>query len=568
VLLGGQLSTIAWLRHATIARFFHQLQRSAHPPVKHADIRNFPYAKPHRRACVGDPGAARRRRASRWSRRFAEWQRMADGQTHERPIFLSDQPGGRGECRFAAAVIGCSTLIFLGLAPFAKLPLAPVPAFIPIYQSALLINDLMTAVFLLGQSQYSHGKALIVLAGSYLFTALMSSIHALTFPGLFTPSGLLGAGVQTTAWLYMFWHGGFPLFVIGYALCGVEQPRRAHAAMLLMAAAVAALVVACALFATAGQRFLPGIMQGNLHTPVMRPVVAAVWALNLSAAIAVSRRRPLSVLDLWLIVTMCAWMFDVGLSALFNIARFDLGFYAGRIYGLAAASLVLGMLLCGHSRLYMQLIKLHRSEREKSAELQRITAIDALSGIANRRAFDETLYEEWRRMLRHGTALSLLMIDVDYFKRFNDAYGHVAGDQCLRVVAHAVAGKARRAGELAARYGGEEFAVLLPQTGIGEACKLAEIICAAVRDCQIPHEQSGAAPHVTISVGVASIGKYPDATAAFSREGPAEAFSAGATILVETADLALYRAKMAGRNQVAVASANDAAAPGELAAAS
>jgi diguanylate cyclase (GGDEF)-like protein len=489
---------------------------------------------------------------------------MADGHGHGRSVFLTDQAAGRNECRFAAAVIGCSTLIFLGLAPFAKLPLTPVPAFIPIYQSALLINDLITVVFLLGQSQYSRGRALIVLAGGYLFTALISSVHALTFPGLFAPAGLLGAGVQTTAWLYMVWHGGFPLFVIGYALCGVEQPRRAYASMLLMAAAVAAIVLACTLFATAGQRFLPGIMQGNLHTAVMWPVVSAVWVLNLSAAIAVSRRRPLSILDLWLIVTMCAWMFDVGLAALFNIARFDLGFYAGRIYGLAAASLVLVMLLWGHSRLYLQLIKLHRSEREKSAELARITTIDALTGIANRRAFDEALHEEWRRMLRHGTALSLLMIDVDYFKRFNDAYGHVAGDRCLRRVAQAVASRARRAGELAARYGGEEFAVLLPQTGIGEAGKLAEVICETVRDCEIPHEQSGAAPHVTISVGVASIGKYPDAAAAFSRDGAA---SAGATILIETADLALYRAKMAGRNQAAVASPNDATAPGELAAA-
>ena len=310
-------------------------------------------------------------------------------------------------------------------------------------------------------------------------------------------------------------------------------------------------------------------MQGNLHTSVMFLVVSSVWMINLFAAIAVSRRRPLSILDLWLIVTMCAWMYDIALSALLNAGRYDLGFYAGRTYGLMAASLVLVMLLCGHSRLYLQLIKLHRSEREKSAELQRITTIDALTGIANRRAFDEALGEEWRRMLRHGTALSLLMIDVDYFKRFNDAYGHVAGDQCLRRVAQAVANKARRAGELAARYGGEEFAVLLPQTGIGEACKLAEIICDAVRNCQIPHEQSGAAPHVTISAGVASIGKYPDAAAAFSRECVAPAaFSAGETILVETADLALYRAKTAGRNQVAVASANDAAAAGELAVAS
>lgn len=494
---------------------------------------------------------------------------MADGQSHDRPVFLSDQPADRGECRFAAAVIGCSTLIFLGLAPFARLPLTSVPAFIPIYQSALVINDLITVVFLLGQSQFSRGRALIILAGGYLFTALMSSIHALTFPGLFAPGGLLHAGPQTTAWLYMFWHGGFPLFVLGYALYGAEQPRRPYVVMLLMAAFVGALAIAAAAFATTGQRFLPAIMRGNLHTSVMFLVVSSVWMINLFAAIAVSRRRPLSILDLWLIVTMCAWMYDIALSALLNAGRYDLGFYAGRTYGLMAASLVLVMLLCGHSRLYLQLIKLHRSEREKSTELQRIITIDALTGIANRRAFDEALGEEWRRMLRHGTALSLLMIDVDYFKRFNDAYGHVAGDRCLRRVAQAVANKARRAGELAARYGGEEFAVLLPQTGIGEACKLAEIICDAVRNCQIPHEQSGTAPHVTISAGVASIGKYPDAAAAFSRECvvPA-AFSAGETILVETADLALYRAKTAGRNQVAVASANDAAAAGELAVAS
>ena len=145
---------------------------------------------------------------------------MADGQSHDRPVFLSDQPADRGECRFAAAVIGCSTLIFLGLAPFARLPLTAVPAFIPIYQSGLVINDLITVVFLLGQSQFSRGRTLIILAGGYLFTALMSSIHALTFPGLFAPEGLLHAGPQTTAWLYMFWHGGFPLFVLGYVFYG------------------------------------------------------------------------------------------------------------------------------------------------------------------------------------------------------------------------------------------------------------------------------------------------------------------------------------------------------------
>ena len=99
-----------------------------------------------------------------------------------------------------------------------KLPLAPVPAFIPIYESALVINDLVTAVFLFGQIYISRSRALLLLACGYLFTAALTVAHALTFPGLFSPTGLLGAGPQSTAWLYMFWHGGFPLLVIAYAL--------------------------------------------------------------------------------------------------------------------------------------------------------------------------------------------------------------------------------------------------------------------------------------------------------------------------------------------------------------
>ena len=153
----------------------------------------------------------------------------------------------------------------------------------------------------------------------------------------------------------------------------------------------------------------------------------------------------------------------------------------------------------------VQLIKLRDSDREKAEELRRLSTIDPLTGIANRRAFEDALDQEWRRMMRHGTTLSLLMIDVDCFKRFNDAYGHVAGDQCLRAVAQVLAGKARRAGEMAARYGGEEFAVLLPHVDIAEAKKLGEVICAAVSDCRIPHEHSEVASYVTISVGAASI---------------------------------------------------------------
>jgi len=496
---------------------------------------------------------------------------VSDVAAEERSDVLSSLPAGPRQGRFAYAVIAASTVVFLILAPFAKVALQPVPAFIPIYQSALLVNDLITAVFLLGQRQLSRSHGLSLLAGGYLFTALMSTVHALSFPGLFAPNGLLDAGPQTTAWLYMFWHGGFPLFVIAYTRYGLEEQPAGEGRITILStvASIISLVCGLALLTTLGQALLPPIMQDNHYTPAMIIVVSAVWLLNLLALYALARRRPYSMLDLWLIVTMCAWLFDIALSAVLNAGRYDLGFYSGRIYGLLAASFVLIVLLHEHGKLYVQLIKLRDSDREKADHLRRLSTIDQLTGIANRRAFESALDQEWRRMMRHGTTLSLLMVDVDCFKRFNDAYGHVAGDQCLRAVAQVLAGKARRAGELAARYGGEEFAVLLPHVDIAEAKKLGAVICAAVSDCRIPHEHSDVAPYVTISVGAASIANLPELAGTLSREGALpSATMPGATVLVETADHALYRAKKAGRNRVVAAGVDDAAGAAEQIAAS
>jgi diguanylate cyclase (GGDEF)-like protein len=466
--------------------------------------------------------------------------------TGEHPVFLSDFPAQQTQYRLASAVVAVSTLAFLILAPCAKVPLAPLPAFIPIYQSAQIINDLITAVFLLGQRQFSRQNALRLLAGGYPFAALMKAAHALTFPGMFSPTGLLGAGRQTTAWLYMFWHGGFPLFVIAYSMERPEREpaRRGAAPLLLTVGAVFTVVCGFVLLATADEGLLPPIMQDSHYTPAMIIVVSSVWIMNLAALISLSRRRPFSVLDLWLLVAMCAWLFDIALSAMLNAGRYDLGFYASRIYGLLAASFVLVLLLIDNSKLYLQLLHLRESDRRNAAELSRLSTVDPLTGIANRRAFDEALGQEWRRMLRHKTLLSLLMIDVDCFKQFNDTYGHVAGDQCLQAVAQALAGRARRAGELAVRYGGEEFAVLLPYMTLAEAMRV------SVSDQNIPHKASTADPYVTISVGVVSLGDVPQSVGVFCRGSETNAPPAAA-VLVEAADHALYRAKKAGRNRVA-----------------
>src|SRR5688572_33030355 len=135
--------------------------------------------------------------------------------------FLSRLPARPIDRRLALAVAAASALIFALTVPFAQVQLPVIWAFIPTYQSALATNDLITAVLLYAQFGLLRSRALLLLAAGYLFTALMAVVHALTFPGLFAAPGLLGAGPQTTAWLYMFWHGGFPLAVIAY--CFVKE---------------------------------------------------------------------------------------------------------------------------------------------------------------------------------------------------------------------------------------------------------------------------------------------------------------------------------------------------------
>jgi signal transduction histidine kinase len=288
--------------------------------------------------------------------------------------FLSTLPAGPAEHRLALAVIVISAAVFALAAPFAQVPLARIDAFIPAYQSATAINDLVTAILLLGQYGIVRSRALLVLAGGYLFTAAIAVVHALTFPGLVSATGLLGSGMQTTAWLFMFWHAGFPIAVIAYAVLKTSDGRvdradgRGWHAVLATIAVVAIAVCALTLAATAGESLLPAIMQGNkMAAGISHLLFGAIWILILLALAALCVRRPHTVLDVWLMVVMFAWSCDVALSSVLNAARFDLGFYAGRLYGLLAASFVLIVLLLETSALYgraARAFKIERQERE------------------------------------------------------------------------------------------------------------------------------------------------------------------------------------------------------------
>lgn len=448
--------------------------------------------------------------------------------------FELNTPPGRRVVRAARAVALLSLLVFVCLAPFARVPLMPMPAFVPIYESALALNDLFTAGLLLGQCVITRSRALLVLACGYFFTATLTVGHMLTFPGLFAPGGLLGGGQQSTAWIYMFWHAGFPLSVLAYAFlrdrAEAAQPHRVSLrAMALVIGATLCAALGCLALATAGERWLPAIMAANHYTPVMMSVAGTTWGLCVAALLVLWRRRPYATIDIWLMVVLCVWVCDVALSAVFNAGRFDLGFYAGRIYGLSAASFVLLLLLIEHSVVYARL-------SAALTELKRLATTDPLTGAANRRAFDAALANAWRHSTRAGTPLSLLMIDVDCFKAFNDQYGHAQGDHCLTAVSACLSETARRRGDLLARCGGEEFYVLLPGMDAAAAAHAGQSVCDAVAALGITHAKSIVTPHVTVSVGVATFDRQPDAQSSW---------------LTEAADRALYAAKVAGRNRVA-----------------
>ena len=200
-----------------------------------------------------------------------------------------------------------------------------------------------------------------------------------------------------------------------------------------------------------------------------------------------------------------------------------------------------------HSRSYVALQQrdeAYRALRESQQQLletnlvlQRLMNSDGLTGLSNRRHFDEYMDMEWRRALREQSELSLLMIDVDHFKSFNDSFGHVAGDDALRRVAEALRAACSRSTDLAARYGGEEFAMVLPGTSAGGARLLAEKVRRSIEALAIPHDMPAPGSVLSASIGVATL--TPKAGQA-------------SLVLVDIADQGLYQAKNNGRNQVAM----------------
>jgi len=188
-----------------------------------------------------------------------------------------------------------------------------------------------------------------------------------------------------------------------------------------------------------------------------------------------------------------------------------------------------------HVAIAIQQSTLFEKLQATNKELERLASYDGLTQVANRRLFDTFLQKEWRRMLREESWLSLILCDIDYFKPYNDTYGHLAGDSCLQQVAAAISSVVKRPADLVARYGGEEFAIILPNTHLSGAIEVGEKICTQINQLKIPHQGSLVSHQITLSLGIASI---------FPRAGESP------TILINAADQALYQAKEQGRDRI------------------
>ena len=434
------------------------------------------------------------------------------------------------------AVVLISLLTLAAVVPFVRVPLPKITAFIPSYESALAFSDLVTAILLFGHVARRRSIAFLALACGYLFNAAIIVLHALSFPGVFSDTGLLGANDQTTAWLYVFWHGGFPLFVLVYALFPNEDRysnylrSNSGLAIILSSIGVMLVVTALMLLATVGHGLLPKIIQGgNYSLLVSTGTSPTVLVLSVFALFALWRRRERTVLDVWLMVVMSVWVLDVTLSSVISSTRYDLGWYAGRSYGLVAACCLLILLLLELNRLYDRLSVALEIARTLEKDLTFRAEHDALTGLPNRALFYDRLETAMNRCRRSKNLMALLYLDIDKFKEINDTRGHAVGDDLLRAFGLRLV-QCVRASDTVARLGGDEFTLILenissPQNAQNVIDKLMEAL-------RLPYAIGAGDVQARASIGVTY-------------------FNGGALKpddLVKQADAALYQAKHCGRD--------------------
>lgn len=278
----------------------------------------------------------------------------------------------------SALAAGAGILMTVAVvAPFAATPLPRFAAFIPFLNATILVTDLVTAILLFAQFSISRSRGVLVLAGGYLFTALIVIPHALTFPGAFSPAGLLGAGVQTTAWLYILWHLGFPLALLTYAALKDSKftvRGSIRSAIAWCVGITVSLALGIVWITTTGDPFLPRLFVSASELTPLGTYIPTFDLLVCVIALAFLWVRRRSVLDLWLMVVACALIGELAIT----VVRFSLGFYVSRVLSVATSAIVLVILLAETTGLYMHLARTNLMlRRERDNKLMNIEAVVA-----------------------------------------------------------------------------------------------------------------------------------------------------------------------------------------------
>ena len=439
------------------------------------------------------------------------------------------------ERRLAYTIATVLVGIVLAAAPFGRIQLPASIASVTLVYTAYVASAALTAWLLRHQFRSSGFVPLAILALAHAYGALVVLPYLLTFPGVFAPNGLLGAGPQTSMWLWVCAHAGFFGLAVAYAYAE-KVFGRAHndkpGAMRLVQGCAAAAVVTVVTVVTVTivhSEKLPALINNDgtftaLFTQRVVPGLVLCYVLCFALIAAVTRLQ--TVTNLWIGVLIVSLAGETACGGLIAGERFSFGWYLSCAEGAIAALTFPIVLLRQLNNVLIQFAVSNATLAEESVH-------DHLTRLLNRRGFDGRFAEAFRLNRRKHTPIALLMVDIDHFKAYNDFYGHIRGDEALRAIGAAIAQTANRSHDSCCRIGGEEFAVVLPATDEEGARIVADRMrraVAALRIAQAP----GSGSAITVSIGIAATDRDP------------ECDSSG---LHARADIALYEAKRLGRDR-------------------
>ncbi|GAC1495385.1 MAG: sensor domain-containing diguanylate cyclase [Vulcanimicrobiaceae bacterium] len=459
----------------------------------------------------------------------------SDPRAHTYVDTLAYAAPSRRQRTLAGGIAFAAVALALGVAPWASTFAGRNDSFFAAFASVALLAIGMTAQILAMQYLATRYPPLGFLALAFAAEGSLVAAQLLAFPRVFATNGLFGAQPQTASWLYVAWHLAFQVPFAAYLThrridtSDRDAVARANRILRRWVLATVVFVAASVLFAFRYSALAPPITVGTQISLAYRFTIApAMLAITLLLLVVLVRRTRLrTVVDLWLAVTLLTLARSSSHASVVGSARFTYGWYFARVGWLGALVAYPLVLVAQMSRIISGMATDNRS-------LAQTSDTDALTGLLNRRGFDARFADGVTRCAAEAEPYSLLVLDVDEFKRYNDAFGHPKGDAALEAVAGAIACSVSRPDDLAARIGGEEFAVGLHNTGSDGAIVVAEYICATIEALAIPQYPGCPTRVVTVSVGVATT------------VGGAKRHRD----LLARADRALYAAKHSGRNRI------------------